>query len=258
LTSPLLQRLRPRPASRYLHPKALAIPSESGQHDHRLDVAGENSPNYLRWIADLVTPYLGHSVLELGAGIGSITTLYADGREVLASDLSSECVVALRQRFTDRPNVTVAQKDLREIRDEGETFDSILMVNVLEHIEDDAGVLRQLPRLLRPNGKLVIYVPALNGLYGEWDRKVGHYRRYSRWRLREVAREASLEVDELRYVNALAIPAWVAFSGTNVDRTQAASLSVWDKTGVPLSRAIERHVRVPIGLNLLAVFRSAS
>jgi 2-polyprenyl-3-methyl-5-hydroxy-6-metoxy-1,4-benzoquinol methylase len=234
---------------------ALAEPAEAGEHDHNLDVADESSPNYLRWIAELIEPHLGRRVLELGAGIGSITQLYAAGHDVVASDLSDECVRALHWRFDALPNVTVVQQDLRELGDAGETFDSVVMVNVLEHIQDDAGVLGTLPSVLAPHGTIVVYVPALNGLYGQWDRKVGHFRRYSKWRMREIAREAGLEIVQLRYVNALAIPAWLAFSRTDVERTQGASLSIWDRTGVPLSRAIERRLNVPLGLNVLAVFK---
>jgi SAM-dependent methyltransferase len=256
LIGSLTQRFRPRPGVRYLHPRALSVPALAGEHDANLDVADEQSPNYLQWIADLIRPHLGHSVLELGAGIGSITELYADGRLVLATDLSFDCVLALRTRFAATGNVTVAQKDLRELTDAGNSYDSILMINVLEHIQDDAGVLAELGQLLAPGGKIVLYVPALNGLYGRWDRKVGHYRRYSKWRLREVADEAGLDVLELQYVNMLAIPAWIAFSRTNVDRTQSASLSIWDRTGVPIGRSLEQRFRVPLGLNLLAVLRA--
>ncbi len=197
-------------------------------------------------------------MLEVGAGIGSITELYADGRSVLATDLSDDCVVAMQQRFARSPNVAVVKSDLRELGEDGRRFDSVVMINVLEHIEDDAGVLAALRNLLAPGGTIVLYVPALNGLYGRWDRKVGHYRRYSNWRLREVAREARLAVVELRYVNALAIPAWIAFSRTNFDKTPAPTLSIWDRTGVPIGRALERRIRVPFGLNLLAVLRSAA
>ncbi len=253
LSSPLMRRLRPLPAARYVHPKALAMPAETGDHDHNLDVANESSPNYLRWIADMIEPHLGRRVLELGAGIGSITALYAEGHDVVASDLSDQCVAALRARFAGTPNVTVKQEDLRQLEAAGDRFDSVLLVNVLEHIEDDAGVLSTLPSVLAPGGRVVVYVPALNGLYGQWDRKVGHFRRYSKWRMREVAREANLDVVHLRYVNALAIPVWIAFSRTDVDRTQGASLSIWDRTGVPLSRALEQRVPTPIGLNVLAV-----
>ena len=97
------------------------------------------------------------------------------------------------------------------------------MVNVLEHIADDAGTLRGLSRLLVPNGNLVVYVPALNGLYGALDEKIGHYRRYSVWRMREVFREAGIEPVELRWVNFLAIPAWAAFSRGDIETASAAA-----------------------------------
>jgi SAM-dependent methyltransferase len=252
-----VQRVRPKPAGRYVHPKALASPELAGEHDANLDVADEHAPNYLRWIADLIAPYLGQSVLELGAGVGSITELYVNGRRVVATDRSDECVAALQERFNGATNVEVAQKDLREIGDDGERFDSIVMINVLEHIKDDVGTLTSLRSLLSPTGKVILYVPALNGLYGHWDRKVGHYRRYAKWRLREISREAGLQVLELRYVNMLAIPAWFAFSRTDVERTTSASLSIWDRTGVPLGRALEERMRVPVGLNVLAVLRDA-
>jgi SAM-dependent methyltransferase len=240
------------PAARYVHPRAVL--DTEGDHDKALDVASESSPNYLRWIADLCRPHLGHRVLEVGAGIGSITAQFVNGREILATDLSDECVSALERRFADVPNVEVKKADLRTL-DAGEGFDSVLLINVLEHIEDDAGALASLGGYLRPGGTLVMYVPALNGLYGAWDRKVGHFRRYSKWRLREVVREAGLTVAELRYVNLLAIPAWFAFSRSRVESTVGTSLSIWDRSGVPLSRLIESKVAPPLGLNLLCVAR---
>jgi 2-polyprenyl-3-methyl-5-hydroxy-6-metoxy-1,4-benzoquinol methylase len=256
VTSALVQRVRGHPAARYVHPKALAAPADTGEHDAKLDVADENSPNYLAWIADLIRPHLGQFVLEVGAGIGSITRLYADGRRVVATDLSADCVATMEERFAGSPNITVLRSDLREAIDRGELYDSIVMINVLEHIEDDAGAVALLTQRLKPGGNLVVYVPALNGLYGAWDRKVGHFRRYSKWRLRAIAAEAGSPLTELRYVNALAIPAWIAFSRTDVVRTQARSLSLWDRIGVPMSRAIETRFRPPIGLNILAVIRT--
>jgi len=250
------RRSERRPAARFLHPKALDAPAENGAHEHGLDVLADSAPNYLRWIADMIEPYLGLRVLDLGAGIGSVTARYAAGREVVACDRSDTCVAALHRRFDASSNVTVVQGDLTDLSDFGERFESIVMLNVLEHIEDDVGVLSSLRALLQPGGRIVIYVPALNALYGKMDRQLGHYRRYSKRSFREIAPDAGLEIVTLRYVNALAIPAWLAFSGTNTDRTYGPSLSVWDRTGVPLTRAIEERVPVPVGLNLLAVFSS--
>jgi NAD(P)-dependent dehydrogenase (short-subunit alcohol dehydrogenase family) len=92
-----------------------------------------------------------------------------------------------------------------------------------------------------------VYVPALNGLYRALDEKIGHYRRYSVWRLREVFRAAGLEPVELRWVNFLAIPAWAAFSRGDVDdRRRSGKLpALWDRTVVPFSRFLEDHMRTP-------------
>ena len=251
-----MSRLRPAPAARYIHPKAAALVDHEGDHDADLDVSNENAPNYLAWVAELCDRYLGHRVLEVGAGLGAVTAHYEQGHDVVANDLSPSCVQALRERFADHPNVRVDDSDLR-VLDLQERFDSVLMVNVLEHIADDVEALQGLSQLLVPGGNVVVYVPALNWLYGPNDKKVGHYRRYSVWRLREVFREAGLEPVELRWVNFLAIPAWAAFSRGDVRPAQEIGrmLSLWDRTAVPAARFLEARVRAPIGLNVLGVGR---
>ena len=251
-----MSRLRPAPAARYVHPKAAALLDREGDHDADLDVTSESAPNYLSWIAALCRPHLGHHVLEVGAGLGAITARYEQGRNVVANDLSATCVRALRQRFADSPNISVDDSDLRAY-DSSERFDSVLLVNVLEHIADDVAALQGLGRMLVPGGNIIVYVPALNGLYGPWDEKVGHYRRYSVWRLRQVFTQARLELVELRWVNLLAIPAWAAFSRGNVDDQQRNGqlLSLWDRTAVPAGRLVESRVRMPIGLNVFGVGR---
>jgi SAM-dependent methyltransferase len=198
------------------------------------------------WIADLLIPYLGASAIEVGSGHGSVTQYLARGRRFVATDVSDSCLSALRSRFADWPNVDVRRMDLREV-DISETFDSTIIINLLEHIYDDAGALATLRDRLNPGGNCLIYVPALNWLYGAWDRDVGHYR------------EAGLQPIKLRYVNMLAIPAWVLFSSRWLDRDDAQSvgrsLEFWDRVGIPLTRSIERRVPPPLGLNLFCAAR---
>ena len=254
-----MSRLRPAPAARYIHPKAAALVDQEGDHDADLDVTSESAPNYLSWVAEICGRHLGHRVLEVGAGLGAVTAQYEHGREVVANDVSPACVRALHERFADHPNVRVADGDLRLLGLQ-EQFDSVLMVNVLEHIADDVEALRGLSQLLVPGGNVVVYVPALNRLYGPNDKRVGHYRRYSVWRLREVFRGAGLEPLELRWVNLLGIPAWAAFSHGDVTNAERSGklLSLWDRTAVPAARLLEAHVRTPIGLNVLGVGRRPS
>jgi 2-polyprenyl-3-methyl-5-hydroxy-6-metoxy-1,4-benzoquinol methylase len=243
--------------ARFIHPRADPGVLDGGEHDWALDVASEANRNYLRWIADSCAPFLGDRVLEVGAGFGAVTQHFAPGRDLVAVDLSEACCDALRLRFAESANVTVVQGDLRDL-DTDQRFDSVVMINVLEHIYDDSGVLRALSDRLLPGGSVVLYVPALNGLYGNWDRKVGHFRRYSKRRLRAVVEEAGLRVSSMTYMNALAIPGWVLFSRLmRFDETGGSTFSLWDRTGAPLSRILESRLRAPIGLNLLCVATSA-
>jgi SAM-dependent methyltransferase len=245
--------LHPQPAVRFVHPRARDLLSQEAAHNANVDIAEDSAPNYLRWIADLCRPHLGQRIIDIGAGTGSVTEQYAQGREVLVVELSPWCISELERRFADAPNVTIRGLDLRELTPEAGSFDSAVMINVLEHLEDDVEALRTVSGLLRPGGRVVLYVPALNALYGAFDHKAGHYRRYSPWRIREVVAAAGLRPVEARYVNALSIPGWLIFSRTDIDRSPQGSLTFWDRTGIPIGRLIESRVRIPFGLNVFCV-----
>jgi SAM-dependent methyltransferase len=242
-----------KPAARYVHPRAAETVEQEGDEAFNLEVASDAAANYLRWVAELCAPHVGESFLDVGAGVGSVTQHLVRGRRAVAIDLAESSVAAMRHRFQGMPNVRVVQADLRTW-DPGETFDSVLLVNVLEHIRDDVATLAALRGVLRPGGTVVLYVPALNGLFGSWDERALHFRRYSKWRLRKVLRQAELEPVELRYANFLAMMPWILFSRFSKPGTDGgASLRLWDRTGVPLTRLVESRVRPPIGLNLLGV-----
>jgi SAM-dependent methyltransferase len=250
-----------RPGPGYVHPRA----GRSNDHTFRLEVADASSHNYHRWIAELITPYVGRRVLEIGAGYGDVSGLLSRGvADYVATDTSPECLTALESRFRDLSNVTVRELDVLADEPDGE-FDSIVMINVLEHLLDDSGVLSSLSDNLAADGSLIVYVPALNSLYGDWDDWIGHFRRYSRDQLERTMRAAGLVVVESRYVNLIAIPAWFVFSRLGFRRKQgstesgiARELQLWDKTAVPITRWLESRVRPPIGLNVLGVARRRS
>jgi SAM-dependent methyltransferase len=213
--------------TRYVHPRAVI---DGAQHDWGLDVVSDVVQNYPRWVAGLCQPFLGQSVLEVGAGFGAVTQHFEADR-IVAVDSSPACVAAMTERFDDRPEIEIVEGDLRTL-DFAERFDSVVMINTLEHIPDDVAAVRSMAGHLRPGGRLVVYVPALNGLYSDFDRKVGHCRRYSKPMLRAVMGEAGLAVAELRYVNLLGVPAWFAF--TKVLRREPSegwAAERWDRTG---------------------------
>ena len=208
--------------------------------------------NYADWIVSLMAPYLGGRILEVGAGHGTFTSLLARYGPVTATELSERAVAVLRERFAGQEGVTVVPVD--ELTDAG--FDTAVMVNVLEHIDDDVGALRSLRDDLCPGGHLLIYSPAFNALYSDFDAAVGHYRRYTKPSLGRVLDDAGLEAVDIRYVNAVGARAWYLVA-TRLGRrpTEGWSTQLFDRGAVPVVRRLERRVRPPFGQSLLAVAR---
>jgi SAM-dependent methyltransferase len=213
----------------------------------------EGADNYANWIYQLVSPWLDQEVLEVGAGHGTMTERLIGRRRIVATDLSERCVARLRARFGHDPSVEVRHSDAVEAA-AGGPYHSILLVNVLEHIEDDAAVLEQLGAALRPGGHLVLWVPAHPALFSDFDRRVGHFRRYRASELSALVAGAGLQVSELRHVNALgALAWWLSATLLGGTPTTGRKLGVADRRVVPVVRWLERFRPPPFGLSLLCV-----
>ena len=137
-----------------------------------------------------------------------------------------------------------------------EPYDAAVLVNVLEHIDDDLGALRRLHAMLRPGGALLVFVPANAWLYGSLDALVGHVRRYGREELRTVVDRAGFAIDTLRWVDAGGVAPWY-FVGRVLRRRKfdPAVGRLYDRAVVPLLRVVEGAVAPPIGKNLLCIAR---
>jgi 2-polyprenyl-3-methyl-5-hydroxy-6-metoxy-1,4-benzoquinol methylase len=211
---------------------------------------------YADWIAALVEPWVGGRVLEVGAGIGTLTErLRGQADRLVATDLSTRAVERLRARYEGDPGVEVVQADIDTATEDAE-YDAIVVVNVLEHIDDDEKALRQMAASLRPGGHVVLFVPAFEALYSEFDRRIGHYRRYTKHDLKAVALSAGLEVAEVRYVNmAGALAWWLVAKQLGQMPTQGAMVRLYDRVLVPVMRATEDVVNPPFGQSALCVLR---
>ena len=214
-----------------------------------------SASNYLGWISDLCTPHLGADVLEIGAGHGDLTDLFARGRSrYVATDISDWCLDALHERFPEGSAVEVRALDLDTYDPGDERFDSIVMVNVLEHIEDDGAALRKLHEALRPGGRIVLYVPAYMLLYSKFDQKIGHYRRYTKRNLTELLRASGLRPIDTRYVNSIGAPGWFLWVRV-LGRASSDDVTVGacDRIVVPAARVFEDRWAPPFGLSVFAV-----
>lgn len=215
------------------------------------------APNYNAWLGRRFKAHAGQRVLEVGAGIGTITDLLAQGREkVVALEVDDFYVKRLRNRFRDRRNVVpykadVALADWERLR--AERFDSIVLSNVLEHIEDDAGAVRRFAQILGRGGKVLILVPALPMLFGAMDEAVGHFRRYTMSSLRSVLEDNGFSVEVLEWMNLVGIPGWLVNSRLLRRRAMPPlQLRLYDQVA-PLLAAAEARVKLPVGMSLFGV-----
>jgi len=215
---------------------------------------------YNRWLWSKVGPHVGSRVLEVGSGIGNMTRFLASRERVVATDINADYVAALRDSFENYGNVHVCQFDMGADHvpaEVGTEFDTVLCLNVLEHVADDVAALRRLHDVLDVDGRLVLIVPAMHGLYGEIDRAIGHHRRYEREELDRKLASAGFTVERIEAFNVIGMIGWYLnariFRRHAVPRFQAR---IHDRL-VPLLR-LEDYVRCSVGLSLLAVARRAA
>ncbi|HEY6310132.1 MAG TPA: class I SAM-dependent methyltransferase [Streptosporangiaceae bacterium] len=215
----------------------------------------DHADNYAGWIFELIESYLGDEVLEVGAGHGTFTEMLARrAKRVVASDISERCVGRLRDRFSDEKSVEILHGSIDSAAAYG-PFDSVILINVLEHIEDDDGALRELVgSLLKPAGRAVLWVPAFPFLFSDFDRRIGHYRRYSVPGLRKQLADAGYDVQDIRYVNTVGAVAWLVLARLlRRTPTTGTPVKIFDKYFVPVLKQTERRWRPPFGQSVLAV-----
>lgn len=217
--------------------------------------------NWKRYWAGAIAPYLGRAVLEVGAGIGANTALlHAVGRAwtcVEPDPALAKEIEARRRRGEIAETTEIIYGTIADIP-AGRDFDTILYLDVLEHLADDRGELAAAARLLRPKGHLIVLAPAHGWLTSEFDRQVGHVRRYTRASLAAVA-GPGLVPERLDYLDSAGLLASLAnrlVLRRALPSTQQVAL--WDRALVPLSRLIDPLTGRRIGKSVLAVWRVAN
>ncbi len=186
------------------------------------------------WMAETVQPYLGKRVLETGAGIGNLTRLLCAKRErYIAADIDPEYLAQLQARFQHHPKMEVRHCDLANPSDfeplAGQ-MDTVVCLNVLEHVEDEMGSLRNIYSALGPGGRAIILVPQGQGVYGTLDTALGHFRRYSRAELQQRMEQVGFRVERILNFNRISLPGWYVngrwFKRTTIGRIQ---LRIFDR-----------------------------
>ncbi len=214
--------------------------------------------NYHDWILSRLRPYIGAVVAEVGAGVGSFSQLLRETSldRLDAFEPSSNMYPLLAETLQDEPRAR-ALNDFFGRDDPTSEYDSILYVNVLEHIEDDAAELARARDALKPGGHLLVFVPALQWLYSDLDRQVGHFRRYRKKPLVKLVEAAGLDVITARYFDIAGILPWYVNFVLLKNSITSGGVSAYDRLVVPVMRVVEGILPVPIGKNVLLVARKA-
>src|SRR5579864_423482 len=212
--------------------------------------------NYCRWILDFFAPYLGQKVVEIGAGAGTFSQLLlSSGRasELVLFEPGANLFPLLQQRFANDPRVHLQSRSFDPSVLE-EPADSIVLVNVLEHISDDGALLLQIRHSLRPGGRVLLFVLALEWNYGSLDTAFEHHRRYSKAVLRNKLETAGFRVEQARYVNFLGIASWFLAGRVLRQKTLRPRQVRWyDRWIIPWSLKLEQIWEPPVGQSLVAV-----
>ncbi len=210
---------------------------------------------YYQIFHERVAHLIGRRPLEIGSGAGNFTRFLLGKELVVATDCSSNHLHTIRQRFVENRRFRIHYFDAAQPpSDELKAYhvDTVICLNVLEHIEGDLGALRHMRSLLVPGGRLVLLVPSIKALYGSLDIGLEHYRRYSKPELLEKMKQAGFEIEQTFFFNMWGVPGW--FINSRVLRRKVLpkfQLYVFTLLH-PLVR-LERFFKTPFGLSVVVI-----
>lgn len=217
---------------------------------------------YNRWILASVQPYLGPRVLEVGLGHGGVAALLPQGTEYVGVDLDPRVIQKARELL---PRAQFIEGDITSaatLERLGErSHDCVLCLNVLEHVEDDGAAVRHLLRLVRPGGRLVLFVPAFQALFNDLDRLAGHVRRYGKAQLTALVTGAGGRVVRARYFNPVGaigwwLNRWLRHGSLESGRV-AGQVQFFDRYVLPVSRCLDLGTRGFFGQSILCIAEPA-
>jgi 2-polyprenyl-3-methyl-5-hydroxy-6-metoxy-1,4-benzoquinol methylase len=217
---------------------------------------------YQAHVFGLIRPHVGRHVLEVGCGIGTMSQQLVEVADRLVCiEPNLNCAARARAVLDGHPRIALRVCHLEECNRAEllqERFDTIVCVNVLEHIEDDIRALRLFRDVVSPTGgNVVIFVPAIQAAYGPLDAALGHHRRYTKRSLGAAFAAAGLDLAVVRYTNPIGLLGWMynAHVTRNIEHT-AGQVRMFERLVAPWALPLERLVAPPIGLSLFAVGRA--
>ena len=212
--------------------------------------------NFNRWLAQTISPYIGQNVLEIGSGIGNITKALLPKKSYFATDINPYYLKMIESLKSNNPGLNISFLDLNNVDrifGKNNQFDTIICMNVIEHIDDDKTAMKNISKLLPHGGRAIILVPSGNWLYGSQDAAVGHKRRYSKKMIEDLGKISGLKIHKLLSFNKFSTLPWYIngkiFKKTSFSRFQIYVLDLL----IPILKKIDTALPWP-SLSSIAIF----
>jgi len=210
----------------------------------------KQADEYYRWLCSRMTPFIRGRVLEIGAGIGTFAQWAAPmATEYYPTDVDSRLLAKLREKFPK-----AFQWNVFEDCPIQEPFDTVIILNVIEHLKDDLGALKALHSRLAPGGHIIVMVPAMRFLFGSMDTAFGHYRRYTKKMLSDLFDKVPFEILREQYVNVIGMFGWFLYGRILKHKSLPEQLCSRFNVVLPLLQ-VERPLAAFAGLSLITVGR---
>ncbi|MFK5947837.1 MAG: class I SAM-dependent methyltransferase [Methylococcales bacterium] len=206
--------------------------------------------NYNNWVFSKIKKHLGTKVSEVGAGIGVFTKmiLSSGSRYVYGYEPSENMYKLLTDNLKNHTNTELFNHEYNGLKS-----DTVIYLNVMEHIEHDDIEIKKAFSGLDNNGKIIIFVPALPWLYSHIDKSVGHYRRYYKKDIEKKVIDAGFKIEESYYMDILGIIPWYIFFVVMKININSGNVGLYDKAIIPIMRFIEKYIPIPIGKNIMII-----
>ncbi len=213
--------------------------------------------HYNDWIIEHIKPWIGDTVLEVGSGIGNISRYLLDRKNLILSDIREDYLEILRKKFGDLPNVSYELYDLEEpgLHLMNKKIDTIVALNVLEHMQNDIHSLKDMASILTPGGRIILQLPAHKILYGSLDRNLDHFRRYTIREINQKFALSGLKAGRFMRMNMFGAFGW--FMSSRILKRKilpTGMLGLFNRL-TPVFKTIERKIHPPFGLSIIAIGR---
>ena len=220
-----------------------------------------NASKYNELIFKKISKYIKGITLEFGAGTGNFSEMISKKvPELIVIDEKQKSIDFLNKRLNHLKNIKIHNSNLENLQISN--CDTVILLNVLEHIENDQNAIQKLMSFLNKDGYLIIQVPALNYLFSEYDRMVGHYKRYEKNDIIKICENLKLDLKDLYYFNPIGALGWwynycykkKTEKNDEEKNDTINQLKIYDKYIVPLINVLDTRFN-PFGISLFAIIK---